>query len=300
MKTHQTKLLILAFLLAHTAPSLFSQKTPVAPTSPVVPPAITLVSKDSLFMEIEEAQKYVIHRVKTGQTLYRIAKFYHVNLPDLKSVNGIATENVEIGTVLKVPVGNKALIRARGKGFRWADNVKIYYRVKQGETLYKLSKTILKIPVDSLVRRNSLPAPSVSVGQILHIGWFPKAGVPDSLGIYAPQLNQTAKANQSLQARFESALSGKKAKTEEGAAFWRVDDRVTSEGSLFVMHNKAKLGSVMQVVNPRNGVILHVKVVGRIIPNPQAKNALVMVSPAVAKALGAVDPQFFVKLKYFM
>jgi len=48
------------------------------------------------------AQTYVMHTVKKGETLYKISKKYGVSLTDLKTLNGLKSDTVSIGQVLKI------------------------------------------------------------------------------------------------------------------------------------------------------------------------------------------------------
>lgn len=48
------------------------------------------------------AQTYVLHTVKKGETLYKISKTYNVSIENLKTLNGLKSDTVSIGQVLKI------------------------------------------------------------------------------------------------------------------------------------------------------------------------------------------------------
>jgi D-gamma-glutamyl-meso-diaminopimelic acid endopeptidase CwlS/peptidoglycan endopeptidase LytF/peptidoglycan endopeptidase LytE len=48
------------------------------------------------------AQTYVLHTVKKGETLYKISKTYNVSIANLKTLNGLKSDTVSIGQVLKI------------------------------------------------------------------------------------------------------------------------------------------------------------------------------------------------------
>ena len=87
--------------------------------------------------------------VKAGDTLYGIARKYGVSVDDLKDYNGLKSNSLSIGQVIKIPS---------------KDSKK--YIVKSGDTLYKIAKNN-NISVDELMSLNNLNNSNLSVGQVL-------------------------------------------------------------------------------------------------------------------------------------
>ncbi|MBO7480508.1 MAG: LysM peptidoglycan-binding domain-containing protein [Bacteroidales bacterium] len=80
---------------------------------------------------LENGQKFYLHTVQQGQTLYSICKAYSVKEKDVLNVNPeLQTGTLSIGQVIKIPIENE--ISKDGKY--------IVYMVKKGETLYSLLK----------------------------------------------------------------------------------------------------------------------------------------------------------------
>ncbi|MBO7572170.1 MAG: LysM peptidoglycan-binding domain-containing protein [Bacteroidales bacterium] len=80
---------------------------------------------------LENGQKFYLHTVQQGQTLYSICKAYSAKEKDVLNVNPeLQLGTLSIGQVIKIPIENE--ISKDGKY--------IVYTVKKGETLYSLLK----------------------------------------------------------------------------------------------------------------------------------------------------------------
>lgn len=82
------------------------------------------------------------HYVKNGETLSSIAALYGVELSDVIAVNP------QVRDVNRLEVGEKLAIPRRGNG-----DIALY-KVKQGDTLYKIAQKY-NVPVESLLRNNA-------------------------------------------------------------------------------------------------------------------------------------------------
>ena len=91
-----------------------------------------------------------IYIVKSGDTLYSIAKKYNIPIDKLKEVNGISNNLISLGQKLVLPINSPN---------------KTYY-VKNGDTLYSIAKNN-SISVDELKQLNNLKNDVLSIGQVL-------------------------------------------------------------------------------------------------------------------------------------
>ena len=57
-------------------------------------------------------------------------------------------------------------------------------------------------------------------------------------------------------------------------------------------------GTIIEVLNPMTNRTVYVKVIGKIPDTAYRDEVAVILSPLAAKLLGAIDPRFFVKVKY--
>ena len=96
------------------------------------------------------------YTVKSGDSLWSIAKKYNVSVSDLKDINGLTSSKLTIGDVLKIPV-----IEEEGS----KENV---YIVKSGDSLYKIAQNY-DTTVSEIMQLNNLTSTSLSIGQMLEI-----------------------------------------------------------------------------------------------------------------------------------
>ena len=89
--------------------------------------------------------------VKSGDTLYAIAKKNGISVDELKKYNNLNSNSLSIGQVLKIP--NKS------------NNT---YTVKKGDTLYNIAKSN-NVSVDDLMSLNNLNNTNLTIGQTLII-----------------------------------------------------------------------------------------------------------------------------------
>lgn len=98
---------------------------------------------------IEENNLYT---VKKGDSLYSISQQYSTTVDNLKKTNNLATNNLTIGQVLKIPISNTS------------NN----YIVKKGDTLYSIAKKY-NTTKDIIKTKNNLNSDLLTIGQILKI-----------------------------------------------------------------------------------------------------------------------------------
>ena len=96
------------------------------------------------------------YTVKSGDSLWSIAKKYNVSVADLKEANGLTTSMLTIGDVLKIPTIDKEELK---------ENV---YVVKSGDSLYKIAQNY-DTTVSEIMQLNNLTSTALSIGQVLEI-----------------------------------------------------------------------------------------------------------------------------------
>ena len=85
----------------------------------------------------QAATKTIKYKVKSGDSLYNIAKKNHTTVTKVRQVNGLKKgETLKVGKVLKVPTKKKIVKKASKK-----KSVKLAkYRIKKGDTLFGIAK----------------------------------------------------------------------------------------------------------------------------------------------------------------
>lgn len=103
------------------------------------------------------------HEVQKGQTLYSIAKMYNLTVTELKDLNSLTNDQLNLGQKLYV---YKAARHAQEKNTETLNYQ--YHEVRPGETLYAISKKY-NIPVEELKKLNNLQNNDLAVGQRLRV-----------------------------------------------------------------------------------------------------------------------------------
>lgn len=94
-----------------------------------------------------------LYQVKSGDTLYSIAKKYNIGVNELKAINNLSNDNLTVGQLLNVPSGLSSVNT---------------YIVEKGDTLYSIAKKF-DISVNKLKEYNNLTNNLLNVGQKLII-----------------------------------------------------------------------------------------------------------------------------------
>lgn len=101
----------------------------------------------------EETSNTITYTVKSGDSLYSIAKNYDVTVDAIKKENNLTSNLLSIGKVLKIPTTSVT---------------ETTYVVKSGDNLYSIARKF-NTTVDKLKKLNNLTSNLLSIGQILII-----------------------------------------------------------------------------------------------------------------------------------
>ena len=117
------------------------------PTDSTKKPNRLLHPTDSVLVTVEGGQRYLLHPVKQGQTLYALSKYYGLSITDLYYANPILKDKpITIGFPLKIPISHRAIQRTKGKYFdtyKWR-KIEVCYVVKPKDTMFKIAKTYFR------------------------------------------------------------------------------------------------------------------------------------------------------------
>lgn len=104
--------------------------------------------------------EYLTYTVKSGDSLYKIANSYGVSVDQIRALNNLSTNLLNIGQVLRIPSSNLSEDTSTSNY--------IEYIVKSGDSLYRIANNY-DIPVNELISYNNLASNALSIGQTLRI-----------------------------------------------------------------------------------------------------------------------------------
>lgn len=132
------------------------------------------VEKSTVIVFIN-GQKFYVHTVKTGDTLYSLAKTYEVSEELIRQHNANMGSELKIDQTVKIPVPESAQKSAKAEKRRKRDF--LTHKVQAGQTLYAIARDY-NISVATLREDNpSLNPQSLPVGETL---WIRRAAVGKS------------------------------------------------------------------------------------------------------------------------
>ena len=105
----------------------------------------------------EETKDYINYTVKSGNSLYKIANNYNTTVDEIKKLNNLTSNNLQINQVLKIPTNSQQ----ETKDY-------INYTVKSGDSLYKIANTY-NTTIDAIKKINNLTSNNLQINQVLKI-----------------------------------------------------------------------------------------------------------------------------------
>jgi len=296
------------------------------------------LSNPGLTVEIDEHnQAYYVHSLKKNETLYSLARYFKVPLEDLLIINDYRKEDtVPVGASIIIPINVEEIRTPQTtQSDRW---VPLYYSVKSKETLYKISRIYFPQKIENLITRNNVSSFALGRGTKLLIGWWGDENKIKTTDVASQiknkiklkleqrrkdqlQANSTQPevitTDSELEMQLDSIISEivEDETNEEsqdsalvepapsdinyqpGVASW--DKSGADRKNLFVMHNLAKPNSVIRLRYPVTGKEITAKVLCPIPENVFGKDIDIVISPAVAIALGALDSRFQIQMDYY-
>ena len=248
-------------------PAVIPPSQPDTPTPASGPPAETPASAS-------------VHVVAPGETLFRIALRYDATVDDLRRLNAIDGDRIEVGQRLRLPGANAAppAVAASGPGpvrlaaperpWEITDTTlpaDLVHFVEPGETLYSIAAS-MGVSLDALTSANALSTAPLVPGTPLYL---PEAVNPArTMGAALPPAEA-----EGLALVFPSVMAGRA--TASGEDY----DPETFTAS----HREIPLGSVILVTNPATGRSTFVEVIDR---GPVSRAYLIELSAAAADVLG--------------
>lgn len=169
----------------------------------------------------------------------------------------------------------------------------VVHIVAGNETMYSIASKY-NLTLDQLKAKNNLTTNSLYVGQKLLInGQYPVGRETTEATEEADSLESVR--NPSL--RLPPSRYGLSQMDEKGTGIWILDPDLDSS-KMLVLHRTAPIGTIMKITNPMSNRSTFAKVVGKFTENESTKDVIIVMTKAVADALGALDKRFLCNLTY--
>ena len=131
-------------------------------------PAVYTFSQDNnpqVSFSNEQDDNIFYHTVERGQTIYAIASMYNVSADDIYRLNPSSREYIKAGEMLKIPQNDSSVSSSNDK----PEELYTYHTIRQGETLYGISKSY-NVSAEAISKANpGLTILSFSAGKTIRI-----------------------------------------------------------------------------------------------------------------------------------
>ncbi|HQO32384.1 MAG TPA: LysM peptidoglycan-binding domain-containing protein [Chitinophagales bacterium] len=285
-----------------------------------------------------KAPEYIMHVVKFGETLTKIAQKYDVSKTEILKSNPSLVENsIFPDQIIRVPNIHKKQILNNSKPAASTQEVKVSVNpvsqtgikmkehvVEPKQTLYGISK-MYQVSIDDLKKWNNLPDNNVKIGMVLKVA--------STAGII-PVAPSAAATPPPVQASVIPAESGTSVQAEETtteipekpdvqaienesqksllAIYKKYAATATAKGTgapmtttlgamenvYFAMHKTLPIGTVIKIKNLVNSKIIYAKVIGTLPETDENKHVIVRYSMGVKKELQLQNGKCYVQIEY--
>ncbi len=225
----------------------------------------------------------VYYKARKGDNLFRISRVYFdLSMDDVKKYNKMS--NVSLQPDQLVLIGYKKRISIS------KPEVKELARAKQANT--STQKTTKKTSPDVVSKNNNAEkhTPSSQTKELPRQKTEPGKMKFDKI-VQKPENDDTE--NGAIAEATEESV--RKLRKDNGIAVW---NPASQSSGIFALHRDAIPGSQIEVYNPFSKKSMSVTVIGEIPETAYPENVKVILSPDTARALGALDERFYVKMSY--
>jgi len=216
-----------------------------------------------------------------------------------------------------IPVSEKSLVTEETHKYDKQEYIPVVYLVKPKDNLFRIARHYFFQSLDDLMARNNMDDYNLAIGDKIHVGWLstkPKEAIEIEISdpittepieseemVYDGLVDKDDNTEEEL---IEVEIDSSAIELEEpvifmasqGKGMW--DKKVRDNGKLLALHEKAKIGSTIELKNSMLNRTIKAKVIGRIPKNVYPDDISVLVGPAAAKSLGVIDAKFFVEIRY--
>jgi LysM repeat protein len=133
------------------------------------------------------------YTVVRGDTLFAISRKFGMTVEEIKSLNGLTSNNLNIGQLLRVRVADAPPPPVQAQAPPAGGSTQLY-TVQPGDTLFGISRKF-GVTVDELVRLNGLSSNNLSIGQVLRVHGSGNVSTPPPVQQPVQQPSQPSSGN---------------------------------------------------------------------------------------------------------
>jgi LysM repeat protein len=251
-------------------------------------------TKDTVYIDYREGQYFLSHLVKKEDNLSNIAISYGTSIAELKVLNGMTGNQLMEKKIIKIPVQYKN-IKSPGQvnSLEKINYIPIYYKVKKGDTLFKLFRIYFPRDSSEIKKINLIKNNIIKIDSKLIIGYLPVQSIKKASTdvVFQPNIKKdTLSLNVNNSKITLVSVSG---------AAQTFDSPLEKTPYSFVLSNKIPEDSVVEITNPMSKKRIKGKVIGKIPPGKYPLDILLLLTKNDALDLGFLDLKFFVSVKYY-
>ena len=261
---------------------------------------------DSIGIENLNGKKTIVHKVEAKETYYSISHKYNVSTQSVIQFNSNRT--LQRGTLLRIPTDrffkeqqNPQNVSEKRNNRKEAKMAVVEYKVGPREYLLVIAKKF-NTTVEDLKTLNNLTSNNLAVGQIIKVPYGtasyqitpPPSGPLDKPNT-PTQIDSSLNAGDRL--KLPPARYGLREVDQRGVAMWISDDNL-DDSKMLALHPTAPIGTVVKITNPMTGKSTFAKIVGKFAENESTKDAIIVITKAAAKLIGAIDKRFQATIVY--
>jgi len=236
----------------------------------------------------------LIESLEPGMTLYGLSRRYNVSIDSILAANpDLDPTAIPLGYPVNIPIYPSSI--SFSPPATPDAGIGLYYHVQPKETLYRISKVFLGVQPEAISSLNPTVEQGLSIGQILHIGWYIPSAIKQPLASSLATMDLDSNLLRPKDYILEAHLEGNKIHEQKGLALWKPGN---VNAHFYVLHPTARVGSYMEITNPMLKRTITAKVAGHIPPGLYQSHVGIVVSPSTARALGVLDQQFYARWRY--
>jgi len=244
---------------------------------------------------------FISHQVKSGQTVFGLTQHFGSDMEATLELNEtLDLSNLSQNQEIQIKVNPELLSNTPPNELASA---RVSYIVKPGQTLYSISRIYLNRDVTEIMKLNNLNSYDIHPGDTLLIGFvetpFAKSMIADQTE--SNELEEKPITNLKLLTDLDTTsiattVNPREQIKEKGLAYWQ--SIANSSEEYIVLHKSAPINQPITLYNPMMDRIVEATVVAPLPEKSYPDNISVVISPAVADALGALDKRFIVEMTY--